>query len=431
MRIVEIIEKKKKGQELNTEEIKFFVQRYAAGLIPDYQAAALLMAIYFKGMTIRETVTLTLAMAQSGEQVNIDIPGKVVVDKHSSGGVGDKTTLIVAPLVAACGVPVAKMSGRGLGHTGGTIDKLEAIPGFRAELSLDDFIELVKKSGLSIIAQTENLVPADKKLYALRDVTATVDSLPLIASSIMSKKIASGAQGIVLDVKYGSGAFMKTVDKAKELAQTMVQIGKHVRRETIAILSSMDQPLGRAVGNSLEVMEAVKCLQGKGPADLMEVCLELSSWMLVVGQKAPTLESAQKMLQKALVSGQAEAKFLEFLEAQGADPGAVNDLPLAPVKVEYKAEKEGFIHSIEALKIGLCAMLIGGGRENKDSEIDYGAGLYLLKKQGEYVRVGEPIILLYTSLPVKIAAAREILDEAVIIGREQVPTSKPIGAVIN
>jgi pyrimidine-nucleoside phosphorylase len=432
MRITELIEKKRDGLELTGEEIKFFIAGYVRGTIPDYQAAALTMAIFLRGMTARETADLTMAMAESGEQVAISLPGRIIVDKHSSGGVGDKTTLVVAPLAAACGVPVAKMSGRGLGHTGGTIDKLQSIPGFRVEISPQEFIRQVKTTGIAIIAQSADLAPADKKLYALRDVTATVDSIPLIASSIMSKKIASGAQGIVLDVKYGSGAFMATEQKARELAQAMVDIGKSAGRDTIAVLSNMDQPLGRAIGNSLEVLEAIDCLQGKGPEDLVEVCLELAGWMLVVGRKADSIQAARSALAEALARGSAWKKFLELVFAQGGDVHAVEHklLALSPVHVQFPAPSDGFIQTINARKIGIAAMALGAGRENKDSPIDYGAGIRLLKKNGEYVRQGEPILDLYTSDPEKVPLALGLLSEAVAIAASYIPREPMVPAVV-
>lgn len=416
MRMVEIIEKKRNGLALSRDEIRFVIRGYVNDIIPDYQISALAMAIYFKGMNTEETSELTMAMVESGEQVDLSLSflEEISVDKHSTGGVGDKTTLIVAPLVAACGLPVAKMSGRGLGHTGGTIDKLSAIPGFQVEISQDIFLRQVQQIGLSIISQTGNLVPADKKLYALRDVTATVDSIPLIASSIMSKKIASGAKGIVLDVKYGSGAFMSSVEKAEELAQTMVAIGKNLNRDTVAILSNMDQPLGKAIGNSLEVLEAIDSLQGHGPSDLMEVSLELASWMLLLGKKADSVQEARQMLEEVLHNGKAWDKFLEFVAAQGGDAEMVNrkELLLAPVSVEFKATQSGYIENIDARKIGISAMILGAGRETKDSKIDFGAGIYLLKKRGDFIMKGEPLIRFYTSCSAKIRSALDVLTMA-------------------
>lgn len=432
MRIVDLIQKKRDGSAFTEAEIRFIIQGYVAGSIQDYHMAALAMAIYFRGMTAEETAALTMAMAESGEQVVLSIPGRKFIDKHSSGGVGDKTTLIVAPMVAACGVPVAKMSGRGLGHTGGTIDKLSAIPGFQVELSQEAFLEQVKQIGISVIAQTGNLVPADKKLYALRDVTATVDSIPLIASSIMSKKIASGAQGIVLDVKYGTGAFMATQKEAEELAATMVAIGRNLGRETVAVLSNMDEPLGLAIGNSLEVLEVIDALQGQGPPDLMEVCLELGSWMLVLGEKAKTMDEAGTMLNDVLKQGKAWEKFLEFVAAQGGDIVKVRsrELELAPYKTEYKAKKDGYIQHIDALKIGVCAMMLGAGRESKESRIDYGAGVYLHKKSGEYVRQGQTILDLYTSDPAGIDSALIRAEEAILIDDHPVGPRSYIASVI-
>lgn len=418
MRMVELIEKKRNGTELTPQEIRFIIQGYVRNEIPDYQIAAWAMAVYFQGMTVKETSELTLAMAESGDQLDLSIPGRVFVDKHSSGGVGDKTTLIIAPMVAACGVPIAKMSGRGLGHTGGTIDKLSAIPGFQVELTEKAFLRQVHTIGLSVIAQTGNMVPADKKLYALRDVTATVDSIPLIASSIMSKKIAAGAQGIVLDVKYGSGAFMATLAEAEKLADIMVGIGKNLNRDMVAVLSDMSQPLGNAVGNAIEVLEAVDCLQGHGPNDLMEVCMELGSWMLVLGKKVDSTEEASRMLQEAIQTGKAFDKFLEFVRAQGGNEQSVSkkELPLAPIKIAYFADKTGYIQHIDARTIGTLAMHLGAGRETKNSPIDLGAGVYLLKKTGDAIQTGEPVCYLYTSSSEKSAFALQKAAEAITIG---------------
>ncbi len=417
MRIVDLIQKKRDGLALSSEEIQFIIRGYVHETIKDYQMAALAMAIFFQGMNTDETAALTMAMAESGDQVELSLPGKTFVDKHSSGGVGDKTTLIVAPMVAACGVPVAKMSGRGLGHTGGTIDKLSSIPGFKVELSQEAFLQQVNKIGISVIAQTRNLVPADKKLYALRDVTATVDSIPLIASSIMSKKIASGAQGIVLDVKFGSGAFMATLNDAEMLATTMVSIGKSLGRDTVAVLSNMNQPLGKAIGNSIEVIEAIDCLQGTGSEDLMEVCYELGSWMLILGGRAFTQEEAEKLLKSAITNGKAWEKFQEFVAAQGGDTESIRkkNLPLAPIKAEYQAKRDGNIVNMDALRLGIAAMELGAGRETKESTIDLGAGIYLCKKSGDYIKAGESILELYTSDESKINQVCEALDQAIQI----------------
>ncbi|NLO98636.1 MAG: pyrimidine-nucleoside phosphorylase [Peptococcaceae bacterium] len=430
--MADLIAKKKDGLELTKEELNFIIQGYVQGRIPDYQISALAMAICFQGMTAEETADLTMAMVNSGEQVEITIPGKIVVDKHSSGGVGDKTTLIVGPLVAACGVPVAKMSGRGLGHTGGTIDKLQSIPGLNVEMSEQAFRAQVKEIGLAIVAQSDSLVPADKKLYSLRDVTATVDSIPLIASSIMSKKIASGAQAIVLDVKYGSGAFMATEQQARELAQAMVDIGKNVGRDTVAIISDMGQPLGRAVGNSLEVLEAMECLQGKGPQDLMEVCLELASWMLVLGKITDTTQRARVILEDVLKQGKAWDKFLEFVSAQGGDIVKLKnkELPLSPLKIQFQAPAQGYIQNIDARKVGTSAMILGAGRENKESTIDYGAGIYFLKKTGQQVEKGEPLMELYTSDVQKVQPALNLLSQALTISDSYEPEEPKVSAVV-
>ncbi|NLP43846.1 MAG: pyrimidine-nucleoside phosphorylase [Peptococcaceae bacterium] len=427
MRMVELIEKKRNGFSLSGDEIRFIINGYVKGTIPDYQVAALAMAIYYKGMDSTETAELTSAIVESGEQIDLSPLGKLTVDKHSSGGVGDKTTLIVAPLVASCDLPVAKMSVRGLGHTGGTIDKLSSIPEIKLEMDQEAFISQVKRVGLAIISQTADLVPADKKLYALRDVTATVDSLPLIASSIMSKKIASGANGIVLDVKYGSGAFMSSQKEAEQLAKIMVAIGRSFDRQTIAVISNMDQPLGHAVGNSLEVLEAIDCLQGNGPADLMELCYELASWMLIVGQKVNSVSEARQILDKSLQSGRAWEKFLEFVSAQGGDVQKLlnKDLILSPLKVDYNSAQEGYVHKIDARTIAKCAMLLGAGRETKESEIDLGAGLYLLRKSGDFVKKGEPLICLYTSQSEKLDLALQLLPEGIII-KDHPPALSPV-----
>lgn len=420
MRMVDLIEKKRDGEPLSKAEIHFIIQGYVQGTIPDYQMSAWAMAVYFRGMTLEETAELTLAMAQSGDQLDLSTLGGRFVDKHSTGGVGDKTTLLLGPMVAACGVPVAKMSGKGLGHTGGTIDKLSAVPGFRVELSQEDFLAQVKKIGLSVIAQTGNLVPADKLLYALRDVTATVSSIPLIASSVMSKKIAAGAQGIVLDVKYGSGAFMKTVEDARLLAKTMVNIGKALGRQTIAVLSSMNQPLGRAVGNSLEILEVADALQGKGPDDLMEVSLELGAWMLVAGDAVSDVGAGKVCLQHSIESGAAWKKFLSFLTEQGGDAQAVIDhrLKVAPWNLPILAQETGYVQPFDAHKIGTLAMVLGAGRVTKNSLIDLGAGVILTRKAGEWVEAGEPILQLYGSNKEMLAEGLKLAQNLVAVGKE-------------
>jgi pyrimidine-nucleoside phosphorylase len=420
MRMVDLIEKKRDGEPLSKAEIHFIINSYVQGDTPDYQMSAWAMAVYFRGMSLEETAELTLAMAQSGDQLDLSSLGGRFVDKHSTGGVGDKTTLLLGPMVAACGVPVAKMSGRGLGHTGGTIDKLGAVPGFRVELTQAEFLAQVKKIGLSVIAQTGNLVPADKLLYALRDVTATVSSIPLIASSVMSKKIAAGAQGIVLDVKYGSGAFMKTVEEARVLAKTMVDIGKALGRQMIAVLSNMNQPLGRAVGNSLEILEVADALQGKGPEDLMEVSLELGAWMLVAGDAVPNVGAGKACLRQSLESGAAWNKFLSFLTEQGGDAQAVADrrLRIAPWNVPILANETGYVQPFDAHKIGILAMELGAGRVTKESPIDLGAGVVLVKKAGEWVEAGEPILQLYGSNKEMLAEGLKLAQNLVTVGKE-------------
>ncbi|MEK3881516.1 pyrimidine-nucleoside phosphorylase [Paenibacillus sp. PL2-23] len=398
MRAVDLIQKKRDGRELTTEEIQFLMQGYSNGEIPDYQMSAWAMAVLLRGMTAPETAALTLAMAGSGDRVDLSPIHGIKVDKHSTGGVGDKTTLIIGPLVASLGVPVAKMSGRGLGHTGGTIDKLEAIEGFHTELSREAFIKQVNDIGLAVIGQSGDLAPADKKLYALRDVTATVESIPLIASSVMSKKIAAGADAIVLDVKTGSGAFMKTVADAEKLAEAMVAIGTEVGRQTAAVISDMDQPLGYAIGNALEVAEAIDTLSGRGPQDLTELCLALAAHMVVLGGKAAEIQEARSMLEAKLASGEALGKFRAFIEAQGGD-GAIADhpgrLPQAPHRVEVKAQEAGYVAAIEAEQLGLAAMLLGAGRATKEAQIDYAVGLMLNKKVGDFVNQGDTLATLH------------------------------------
>lgn len=400
MRMVDIIEKKRDGQELTTAEINFFIEGYTKSEIPDYQASALAMAIYFQDMNDRERADLTRAMVESGDTIDLSAIDGVKVDKHSTGGVGDTTTLVLAPLVASLGVPVAKMSGRGLGHTGGTIDKLESIAGFHVELTREQFIDLVNRDKVAVIGQSGNLTPADKKLYALRDVTGTVNSIPLIASSIMSKKIAAGADAIVLDVKTGDGAFMKTQEDAEELAHAMVRIGNHVGRKTIAIISDMSQPLGFAIGNALEVKEAIETLQGKGPKDLTELVLILGSQMVILAGKAKTSEEAKEMLLDAIHSGKALAKFKEFLANQGGDASIVDDLtklPQAKYKIELPAKQSGYISRMVADEIGVASMILGAGRATKEDVIDLAVGLVLHKKVGDKVEEGESILTIYSN----------------------------------
>jgi pyrimidine-nucleoside phosphorylase len=400
MRMIDLIKKKRDGGELSKAEIEFIVQGFTTGEIPDYQMSAFAMAVLFRDMTPAERAHLTLAMAASGDQLDLSSIDGVKVDKHSTGGVGDKTTLVLAPMVASLGVPVAKMSGRGLGHTGGTIDKLESIPGFQVELEEHQFIELVNRNKIAVVGQSGNLTPADKKLYALRDVTATVDSIPLIASSIMSKKIASGADAIVLDVKTGNGAFMKTLDQAVELARAMVDIGKLVGRRTMAVISDMNQPLGNAVGNALEVREAIATLKGQGPEDLYELCLTLGSYMVYLGKMATSPEEARSKLEEAITSGKALETFRIFVAAQGGDPTVVDDpdkLPTARFTFDIPAKEDGFVAGIRAEDIGTAAMILGAGRATKDSPIDLSVGLVLHKKIGDRIRKGEPLVTLHSN----------------------------------
>jgi len=398
--MVDIIEKKREGEMLSKEEITFFINGYTDGSIPDYQASALLMAIYFQGMTPEEQGHLTMAMVESGDQIDLSAIEGVKVDKHSTGGVGDTTTLILAPLVAACGVPVAKMSGRGLGHTGGTLDKLEAIEGFHIELTEEQFVNQVNDLKVAVIGQSGNLTPADKSLYSLRDVTATVSSIPLIASSIMSKKIAAGADAIVLDVKTGDGAFMKTLENAEALAHSMVAIGHQVGRNTMAVISDMSQPLGYAIGNALEVKEAIDTLKGEGPEDLTELCLVLGSKMIVAGEKAETVEEARAMLEAVIKDGSALNLFAQLIEAQGGDARIVHDpslLPSAKFQIEVPALTSGTISKMEADEIGVAAMLLGAGRATKEDEIDLAVGIVLKKKIGDNVTAGESLAIIHSN----------------------------------
>ncbi len=422
MRMYDIIMKKRNGGELSAEEIDFFVEGYTRGEIPDYQASALMMAIYFQKMTKAETHALTMAMAHSGEMLDLSAIQGVKVDKHSTGGVGDKTSLALTPMVAACGIPVAKMSGRGLGHTGGTIDKLESFTGFHTDISTEQFIRNVNRIGIAIMGQTADLAPADKKLYALRDVTATVDNLSLIASSIMSKKLAAGADAIVLDVKTGSGAFMKAEADARALAQEMVDIGNAAGKRTIAVISDMDQPLGRAVGNALEVKEAIATLRGEGPEDFTELCLTLGSQMLLAGGKAVSVQEARAKLEQVLADGSALRKLAEFVEAQGGDSAAVYHpelLPRASVIRAIPSSASGYVQHIACDEIGVCSLLLGGGRETKQSEIDLSVGVVLEKKVGDYVNEGEPLAYLHGNDEEKCRAAEERFLKAYTFSEEQ------------
>ncbi|MDN3016635.1 pyrimidine-nucleoside phosphorylase [Paenibacillus sp. BSR1-1] len=400
MRMVDLIEQKRDGLELTTEEIKFIINGYTDGSIPDYQMSALTMAIVFQGMTEKERADLTMAMVESGDQIDLSQIEGIKVDKHSTGGVGDTTTLVLGPLVAALGVPVAKMSGRGLGHTGGTIDKLEAVNGFHVEIDNAEFIDLVNKNKIAVIGQSGNLTPADKKLYALRDVTATVESIPLIASSIMSKKIAAGADAIVLDVKTGAGAFMKTLDDSKDLAKAMVRIGNNVGRRTMAVISDMSQPLGYAIGNALEVKEAIDTLKGEGPEDLTELCLTLGSHMVYLAEKAGSLAEARTLLENVIKDGSALEKLKVFLSSQGGDASIVDDpakMPQAKFTFELEAKEDGYVSEIVADEVGTAAMLLGAGRATKESIIDLAVGLVLRKKIGDQVNKGESLVTIYSN----------------------------------
>lgn len=410
MRMYDIIMKKRNGGILSTEEINFFIEGYTKGEIPDYQVSALMMAVYFQGMNEAETLSLTMAMAKSGDMLDLSEIKGIKVDKHSTGGVGDKTSLSLTPMVAACGIPVAKMSGRGLGHTGGTIDKLESFEGFTTGITREQFIENVNTIGISIMGQTADLAPADKKLYALRDVTATVDNMSLIASSIMSKKLAAGADAIVLDVKTGSGAFMQAEEDALALAREMVKIGNNAGRNTIAVVSDMDQPLGFAVGNALEVKEAIDTLRGEGPADFVELCMTLGSQMLIAGGRAKTDAEAKEMLQQVIEDGSALKKLAEFVEAQGGDAAAVYDttkLPKASIIEAVEAPQSGYISKIACAEVGICSLILGGGRETKESEIDLAVGIVLTKKVSDYVEKGETIAYIHANDAEKLKAAKE------------------------
>lgn len=421
MRMVDLIEKKRDGKELTTEEINFIIEGYTKDQIPDYQVSAWTMAVFFQDMTERERADLTMAMVNSGDTIDLSGIEGVKVDKHSTGGVGDTTTLVLAPLVAALDIPVAKMSGRGLGHTGGTIDKLEAIKGFHVELTKEQFVDQVNRHKIAVIGQSGNLTPADKKLYALRDVTATVNSIPLIASSIMSKKIAAGSDAIVLDVKTGAGAFMKTAEEAKKLAQAMVRIGNNVGRKTMAVISDMSQPLGYAIGNALEVKEAIDTLRGKGPKDLEELCLALGKQMVFLANKAASLEEAEQMLKEVIQNGKALEKFKQFIASQGGDPSVVDDqekLPQAAYQIEVPAKMDGVVADIVADEIGTAAMILGAGRATKDSIIDLAVGLVLNKKIGDSVKSGESLVTIHanqeqvSNVVEKIYASIRIADHA-------------------
>lgn len=433
MRMYDLIMKKRNGGTLSREEINYMISGYTDGSIPDYHMSAMMMAIYFNGMTEEETAELTMAMAHSGDMLDLSGIDGIKVDKHSTGGVGDKTSIALTPMVAACGIKIAKMSGRGLGHTGGTIDKLESFSGFTTEITSEHFINQVNRIGISIMGQTLDLAPADKKLYALRDVTATVDNMSLIASSIMSKKLASGADAIVLDVKTGSGAFMKNEEDAFALAKEMVALGKHAGRNTAAIISDMDQPLGFAVGNALEVKEAIETLKGNGPSDFVELCMTLGAQMIMAGGKAKTPEQASKMLQGVIDSGAALKKLAEFVEAQGGDSAAVYDtslLPQASIIEEISSDREGYIEKIICDEIGICSLILGGGRETKESKIDLSVGLVLHKKVGDYVKMGESLATIHANDPDKLAQAKERFLQAYLFSNKPAGRAKFIKGII-
>ena len=427
MRMYDLIAKKKHGEKLTKEEIAFMVEGYVKGGIPDYQMSAMLMAIWFNGMDDEETTDLTLCMAKSGDMVDLSAIAGKKVDKHSTGGVGDKTTLIAVPIVAACGGKVAKMSGRGLGHTGGTVDKLEAIPGFRTTLDRKEFFATVNKCGMSLIGQSGNLAPADKKLYALRDVTATVDSIPLIASSIMSKKLAAGSDCILLDVKTGSGAFMKTLDDSVKLAQTMVAIGEGAGRRTVALITDMDTPLGSAIGNSLEVTESMDVLKGRGPADLAEVSLQLAANMLYLVGKG-SLDACRKMAEASIADGTAFESFCTMVREQGGDDSVLRDpakFAKAPFRKDVLADEDGYLVQMNAEACGTASVVLGAGRETKESDIDFSAGILMKKKYGDKVAKGDVLATLFTSRESSLEEAGNLYREALVIGPDA-PDPKPL-----
>ena len=425
MRMVDIIAKKRDGLALTKAEIDFFIEKYTAGDIPDYQASSLAMAIYFQDMNDEERANLTMAMVHSGDVIDLSNIDGIKVDKHSTGGVGDTTTLVLAPLVAALDIPVAKMSGRGLGHTGGTIDKLEAVDGFHVEISESEFTKLVNENKIAVIGQTGNLTPADKKLYALRDVTGTVNAIPLIASSIMSKKIAAGADAIVLDVKTGNGAFMKSLEDAEVLARAMVKIGNDVGRQTMAIISDMSQPLGRAIGNALELKEAIDTLRGEGPEDLTELVMTLGAQMVVLAQKADTIEEARHMLQGAIDDGSALEKFRTFLRNQGGDARVVDEperLPQAKYHIDVPAKADGVVTELIANEIGIASMMLGAGRQTKEDVIDLSVGIVLNKKVGDNVKTGESLMTLHSNTEDVADVLTKIYDNVRIETAGEVPT---------
>ena len=417
MRMVDIIDTKRNGGTLSDEQLQFFVDGVVDGSIPDYQISALLMAIYFQGMTSSEQTSLTMKMMHSGERLDLhQIPG-IKVDKHSTGGVGDKVSLPLAAMVAATGIPVPMISGRGLGHTGGTLDKLEAIPGFRVELSEQEFINQVAKEKLAIVGATGEVAPADKKIYGLRDVTDTVDSIPVIASSIMSKKIASGTDALVIDVKTGAGAFMKTLDQSRDLAHALVDIGKQAGLQCMAVISDMNQPLGNKIGNALEIEESIDVLKGKGPVDLTELVLTLGSYMVVMGGKAKTPDQARQLLEQTITDGTAYDRFKAMVVAQGGDPRVMDDyqvMPQAKYQIPYLAKRAGVVTKLTADEIGTASMLLGGGRQKADDQLDYSVGIELHHKLGDRVEEGEPLLTIYSNRQ-EIKDVEQLLDESIEI----------------
>lgn len=433
MRIIDIIEKKREKKELTKQEIEFFISEYTIGNIKDYQAAALIMAIFLNGMTEKETTDLALAMACSGEILDLSTLGEVIVDKHSTGGVGDKVSLILLPLVSSLGVPVAKMSGRGLGFTGGTVDKLESIPGYKTNIKMNEFIKNVQEIGISMISQTLNLAPADKKIYALRDSISCVESIPLIASSIMSKKIASGAQKIVLDVTVGKGAFMKTIEKAEQLANTMLQIGKLANRETVCVLTNMNEPLGYAVGNSLEVIEATKFLKGNMPEDLKQVVFELGSYMIKLAGKGENLEENKNKLLQNIENGKAYNKFIELVKKQGGDISYIENLekfPKAKFIQPIYSDKEGYVQEIDSKEIGKLAGVLGAGRDKKEDNIDHAVGIVLNKKVADIVKENDVLAYIYANDEIKMVNAKKELKEIIKISQNNIVKEKTILEII-
>ena len=432
MRMYDIINHKKNGGVLSDEEIRYFIDGFTRSEIPDYQASALLMAICLKGMNEAETATLTDAMLHSGDVADLSsIPG-IKVDKHSTGGVGDKTSMVIGPIVASCGVSVAKMSGRGLGHSGGTIDKLESIPGLQTAIDPERFRAIVRSTGIAIIGQSGDIAPADKKLYALRDVTATVDAIPLIASSIMSKKLASGSDAILLDVKTGSGAFLKTLDESIALAKAMVSIGTHSGRRVMALITDMDAPLGRAIGNALEVEEAVDTLRGRGPEDLTSVCMDLASYMLMLAGAADDAANCRAMAESAAAGGKAFDKFCEMVAAQGGDISVLHDgFPKAPVLSPLTAAASGYVTHMDAEACGMASLELGAGRRRKEDDIDYSAGIILLKKVGEAVAAGDALAMLHTSDAGLLPEAEAVLSAAIVIGDAPPPAAKTLLAIVS